>query len=150
MGIVIAVVAAVLIFAGVMWLFPLVAETKLPSKSARTMPEGPRGDEVCDPGPHDVESGTFTYLELDVRKDDRIEGLLSETDGYDFDWSIVDQGNLAAALNEREYDVDAGNEGVSADEISWIVPDYGQWYLLLTAPRRQIVREVEVHLGRVE
>lgn len=137
----IAVVVGAVVFLVVIIVYPrlFVTPRREPYETGRL---------VCDSGPHDVESGSWTYLELEVKEGDRIAGLLTEVDGYDFDWSIVDQDNLAAALRDEDFCEEVGNEAVTADRVKWKVPRPGPWYLLLRAPRRQLVREVEVHLQR--
>lgn len=101
---------------------------------------------ACDPGPHSVDGGEMLWLELDVRKGDRVRGRLTETSGQGFDWYIVDEQGLVAAQNGGEFDYQVGAEGVTSDTVRWTVRRKGPWYLLIDLYRRSNPREVETSL----
>ena len=163
LGVTVAVVSGVLIFALVMIVYPRVSVKEVGQETPQEPPERPAVPvitkskspakptppsprRVCEPGPHDVEGGAVFSLELDVQEGERVEGILHELDGYDFDWYIVDRANLVAALNWGPFDEEVGGEDVSTDEVDWRVPRRGPWYLLFMAPRKQYTREIEVDL----
>ena len=104
--------------------------------------------EVCIPGPHEVEPGGYVLAELNVEPGGRYEGRIEEQDDESFDWAIIDEKNLLAfKRDEKWYWID-GEEDVSVGEVSFRIPlnRRGPWYLLLTAQRKQNTRILTVQI----
>jgi len=128
----------------------------VPRKRPRPQPEPPRPDltsmptrgvrNVCDPGPHDVESGRPTKIALEVERARRLVGTLEERDGDDFEWMIVDEDNWVRYMQTGRCDVEGHGRGKGVYKISWKVPSGGPWFLVLEAYGKQLVREVYVNL----
>jgi len=110
--------------------------------------EKPKRGPVCEPGPYEVSYGKPARVELDVSKGDKITGRLEETDGYEFDWFIVNEDNLVKHLRDKRFEKEAKGSGDHIYQISWEVPDKGPWILVLETTGTQVIREVEVHLRR--
>src|SRR6266508_6330186 len=129
---------------------------RAPRKGPRPQPESPKPDltamlvrgirNVCDPGPHDVESGRPTKLALEVERGFTLVGTLEEQDGDDFEWMIVDEDNWVRYLQSGRCDVEGQGRGKGAYKISWRVPSGGPWFLVLEAYGKQFVREVSMNL----
>ena len=127
-----------------------------PRKRTRRRPEPPKPDlaamltrgvrNVCDPGPHDVESGGPTKITLEVERGLRLVGTLEERDGDDFEWMIIDEDNWVKYLQTSRCDVEGQGRGKGAYKISWKVPSGGPWFLVIEAYGKQLVREVTVNL----
>ena len=103
---------------------------------------------ICDEGPYEVESGEYVQIELKVSKGDRVNGIIEETDGEDFDWYIIDEASLVDFKNRDKYYYEDGGEGLAAYTLRWTVKRNGPWYLVLEIPRRQISRSIGVHLRK--
>ncbi len=103
---------------------------------------------VCEPGPYEVEGGSIFEIELDVRKGERVTGHLAEVDGDDFDWQIVNEGNLVALRNGEEFNSARGEDHVTATTVKWRVPQNGPWFLVLDTYGRSNARVIRVNLRR--
>jgi len=101
---------------------------------------------VCDPGPHDVESGRPMKVALEVERSVTLVGTLEERDGDDFEWMIVDEDNWVRYLQTGRCDVEGQGRDKGAYKISWKVPAGGPWFLVLEAYGKQLIREVSVKL----
>jgi hypothetical protein len=119
--------------------------SQLAQSTSRSNPRK-TSNQACSSGPHTVVPGKPTKIRLNTKKGDTIDRYLEESDGYDFDWWIVDEENMILYLNKEDYDMIDGDVNVRASKVSCKVPDGGPWYLLLDTSGRQYDREVEVNL----
>lgn len=85
-------------------------------------------------------------IKLNVRKGDHIVGRLSEVDGYDFDWYIVDEKNLVLMESGKNFDPVAEGYDTNAHTVDWEVKSKGPWFLVLDLPHKQYARSIKVLL----
>ena len=90
----------------------------------------------------------MVWIEMDVRKGERVRGRLSELYGNDFDWYIVDERNLILAQNREDFSPARSGDHVSADRVQWGVPKEGPWLIVLDLYGRSNERRIEVDLRR--
>ena len=103
---------------------------------------------VCDPGPYEVEGGSIFEIELDVRNGELVKGRLAEVDGDDFDWQIVNEGNLVALRNGEKFNAVRGEDHATAASVKWRVAQDGPWFLVLDTYGRSNTRAIRVNLRR--
>ena len=103
---------------------------------------------VCEPGPYEVEGGSIFEIELDVRKGERVKGHITEVDGDDFDWQIVNERNLVALRNGDEFNSARGEDHVTATTVNWRASQDGPWFLVLDTYGRSNARVIRVNLRR--
>ncbi len=147
--------------AGILWIVVVVAviaayvlrepsSTKTPdvtkSPTPPDLPKPHTPPPICSSGPHEVEGGGTHHIELNVRKGDHIVGRLSEVDGYDFDWYIVDEKNLVLVESGENFDPVAEGYDTNAHTVDWEVKSKAPWFLVLDLPHKQYARSIKVHL----
>ena len=103
---------------------------------------------VCKEGPYRIQSGIYQQVELNVSKDDIIEGTLEDKNGNDFDWFIVGEADFVDFKNGKRFNYEVGGEQEAAHRVRWKVSKKGPWFLILEAPHRQNPRSVRVQLRR--
>lgn len=105
---------------------------------------------ICPPGPHQLVAGDVMKLPLSVKRGDLIGGHLLERTNQCFNWRILDEHNYVRFLKGKKVNTQPGESEVPASKLNWRVPTEGPWFLIVSAPGKRIVREVEVQFRRVE
>lgn len=144
---VVAVVVSVIVY----FVWPPNTDGNSPASGLVIEPPGPRlTGRVCDVGPFAIDAYTMREFPLDLAKGERVVGNITETNGQDFDWFIVDRSNLAAARRGEEFDYRQGNANDYAGEIKWRATKDGPWYLLFDHSRKQLPRLIAIYLERTK
>ncbi len=104
---------------------------------------------VCNPGPYDVPAGSPKKVPLNVHKDDRITGDVTEKDNYSFNCYILDSENYVKFMNEiQSFKRVFKGEGRGAYHVDKTIPSDAQWYAVLDCYGQQYIREITVNLRR--
>ncbi|MEM4729323.1 MAG: hypothetical protein QXH42_06160 [Thermoplasmata archaeon] len=107
--------------------------------------EGP-AREVCRMGPYELIPGRPVEIPLAAGRGDTVLGTLTEEDGDDFRWLILDERGLRRLESGAGFQAEASDEGFGSYRVRWEVPGPGPWYLVLLAPGKKGSRLVTAKL----
>ncbi len=102
--------------------------------------------QICSPGPHNVDPGSFTRIELNVAPGMRVTGRLEEIDSQPFDWVILQETELVKFQRRQRPRVVLSGHDEPAYAVEWIVEARGPWFLVLDGYGKKTRRKVGTHL----
>ena len=104
--------------------------------------------DVCGRGPYELSAGRLVEIPLAAAGGEVILGTLTEEDGDDFRWCVLDERSLRRLESGAEYHAEASDEGFGFYRFRWEVPGPGPWFLVLLSPGKKGSRLVTVRVRR--
>ena len=93
-----------------------------------------------------VKAGEELAIPFELRTGDRIKGSIRELSEDPFSYFLLDEKNFQRYRNRgKAYYLRYDND-ISSDHFDAEIPETSRWYLILSARRKRLDREIEVTL----